>query len=771
MIPRHLMAGLAFCLASHTLMSAQTAVIGSVNDDAGRPIEFANVTLLSSNDSTLMDGTVTGTDGRFSLTRDSSSCLLHISALGFEEKTIPDPDGNIGIVTLSPASIQLSEIEIRGSRPVSRLKNDGLQVTVAGTYLSDTGTAGDLLGKLPFVTRTGSEIEVIGKGTPIVYINGRQIHDLSELEQLASSAIKSVDVITSPGARYNASANAVIRITTVTPSGEGLSLNDRTTVGYKHYVYLFQQANFNWRKDGFDLFGMLNYENYRERPRTESRTTQYLQSGTITQHSTGRDFTKYPVNQGKIGLNYTSDNHSGGIYYDFSFRPSNTTSASNTIRLIDGISDDELSDLGTSSRHKRQHLISAYYTGKVNSWHLNANFDAMFQINDRFTTDRETSAFNSGRCFTTLNDVTNRLLACDINASVPLWKGELRFGSEISDIHRKDLYSADVEYISGNDTKIRETTSALFAEAIRTFGKVSLSAGLRYEYTDSHYYVDGDMKDDRSRRYHNVAPSASLSMPIGNLSAKLTYTRKTTRPAFEQLSSAVKYLDRYSYESGNPYLKPIYRDYLSLTGSWRDLVFEFGYCSTKNYFIWQTLSYPGNASKTLLQMQNMPRYSSIEAIFNYSPVVFGIWRPTLMAGIMAQDFKLRHNGSEMKLNRPIGMFRLNNAIHLPYDIWLNTDFSARTSGNGDNLYVRHRWNCDIGIYKSFADDTWSVKLQLNDLFGTDRMQATTYDAISMILLHKINDTRDLTVTLRYNFNAARSRFGGRGAANSEKSRL
>ena len=104
------------------------------------------------------------------------------------------------------------------------------------------------------------------------------MRDQSELDQLSSADIKSVDVVTSPGARYDSSVNAVIRITTIAPVGEGFSFNDRTTVGYKHYAYLFEQANFNFRKNGFDLFGMLNYENYRERPRYENNTIQYLQA-------------------------------------------------------------------------------------------------------------------------------------------------------------------------------------------------------------------------------------------------------------------------------------------------------------------------------------------------------------------------------------------------------------------------------------------------------------------------------------------------------------
>ena len=759
------------CFTARTLFAASGLITGTVVDELGSPLEFANVTLLTLGDSTFADGAVTDTDGRFSVTDSTDPCFLLISAMGYEEAKITNPHGVLGTIQLTPALYELGEVVVKGSRPVAKLRTDGLQVAISGTYLANTGTALDVLGKMPFVSKTGSQLEVLGKGTPIVYINGRQVRDQSELGQLSSADINSVDVVTSPGARYDSSVNAVIRITTIAPVGEGFSFNDRTAVGYKRYAYLFEQANFNFRKNGFDLFGMLNYENYRERPRYENNTIQYLQSGTILQTSDGWDFMKYPVYEGKVGLNYNRSNQYAGFYYDFAYRPATGNSSSFTSRLLNSVLEDELKYNGTNHRHNRQHLLSAYYTGTPGKWQLSANFDAMWQINSRTTNETEMSAYNSERMFSTDNDVDNRLLAGNIAATLPVWKGELRFGTEICDIYRKDQYLSDVDFITDNDTEIKETTSALFAEMSQTFGKLSVSAGLRWEYTDSRYFLWGEKKDGQSRRYHNLAPGASISFPIGSVSANLSYMRKTSRPAFEQLSSAVRYLDRYSYESGNPNLSPIYRDYVSLSGSWRDIVVELTCYSTKNYFMWQTTPYPGNPDMTLLKMENMPRYNTFEAFANYSPCFFAIWRPTFMAGIIAQDFKLMRNGTEMKLSKPLGIFRFNNAIHLPWDTWLNVDFSARTSGNGDNVYLKSRWNCDLGFYKSFANDTWSMKLQLNDVFNTYRQQTTQYDALSTVSVNKIYDTRDLSLTIRYNFNSARSRYKGRGAANAEKDRF
>lgn len=142
-----------------------------------------------------------------------------------------------------------------------------------------------------------------------------------------------------------------------------------------------------------------------------------------------------------------------------------------------------------------------------------------------------------------------------------------------------------------------------------------------------------------------------------------------------------------------------------------------------------------------------------------------------MAGFSAQDFKINHKAKIVKLNRPLGIFRFDNSIHLPWDMWLNADFSAQTSGNGDNCYIKPYWQCNIGVYKSFANDTWSVKLQLTDVFDTWRQDITFYDVISHISVKKIYDTRDLSITIRYNFNYARSRYKGRGAGNTDKSRF
>ncbi len=101
---KQLLAVLMLCFTSHILFAANESITGTVVDEAGTPLEFVNVTLLTSNDSTLIDGTVTDINGNFSLLDSPKTSFLRISAMGFEEKNIHNPHGTLGNVKLSHVS-------------------------------------------------------------------------------------------------------------------------------------------------------------------------------------------------------------------------------------------------------------------------------------------------------------------------------------------------------------------------------------------------------------------------------------------------------------------------------------------------------------------------------------------------------------------------------------------------------------------------------------------------------------------------------------------
>ncbi|MCF0159500.1 MAG: carboxypeptidase regulatory-like domain-containing protein, partial [Bacteroidaceae bacterium] len=291
---------------------------GKVVDSEGQPLSFVNIVLLTQRDSTFVTGTTTDTEGLFSLSRPSVGFyLLQFSSIGFETVTLPCPDGEMmQDVTLRPSTTQLGDVVVNGSLPTHKLTADGLQTQVQGTVLGRLGTAEDVLAHVPGLQKKSNGYEVFGKGSPIIYINGRQLRDLSELEQLKSDQVKSVELITSPGARYDASVGAVVRIKTVQPRGEGFGIDARSTWQQSDNADLINQVNLNYQNKGLTVFGMGYFATMGEYQIATVR--QDIKADTIWQQ---RNDLKSPNRRGQLkaqaGLNYIfNDHHALGFRID-----------------------------------------------------------------------------------------------------------------------------------------------------------------------------------------------------------------------------------------------------------------------------------------------------------------------------------------------------------------------------------------------------------------------------------------------------------------------
>ena len=289
-------------LASSFGLSAQT-ISGKLVDEQNQPLPYANVVLLSLPDSAFVSGTISGEDGAFKLEGTLKKQIVRISSIGYNTVYKSTQSADIGIVQLQWNATQLGEVVVKGDLPKTRIKDDALVTTIQNSPLAHAGTANDVLGHVPGVIKNGESIEVLGKGSPIIYINGRQVRNASELDQLSSASIKDVEVITMPGAQYDASVNSVIRIKTVKPVGEGFGFNSRTVLGVAYYIYGLEELNFNYRKNGFDLFGMLEYDNNRDRQNNTMVQNTYSKS-LINQATSSRRFNQSQLYAGKLGMNY-----------------------------------------------------------------------------------------------------------------------------------------------------------------------------------------------------------------------------------------------------------------------------------------------------------------------------------------------------------------------------------------------------------------------------------------------------------------------------------
>lgn len=203
-------------------------ITGTLVDEDSKPISFANVVLLSSKDSSFVQGTITNEQGNFEMADINGDKLLKISCLGYMS-IIETYTHFPVIIRMKENSEQLEEVVVKGNRPAYKLTGEGLQTNVQGTILSKADTAEDVLMYIPGLQKKENGYEVFGKGQPVIYINGKLLRDQSELDQLKSENIKNVELITNPSAKYSAAVKAVIKITTFNVNGEGFSFNIRSS--------------------------------------------------------------------------------------------------------------------------------------------------------------------------------------------------------------------------------------------------------------------------------------------------------------------------------------------------------------------------------------------------------------------------------------------------------------------------------------------------------------------------------------------------------------
>lgn len=200
---------------------AMAQIHGFVKEQgSNEPLEFVTVALLSYSDSSLIAATTTDADGHFAINATGVDGLIRVSFIGYKTQTFGMAKReDVGTIWLQKDEQMLGEVTVRAKTYLRTA--EGITANVANSALSKLGDAKDVLKHLPFVIEKNNELSVIGKGSPIIYINNRRLRDNDELKQINSADIKQVKVITNPGAEYDATVNAVIKITTSRPVGEG----------------------------------------------------------------------------------------------------------------------------------------------------------------------------------------------------------------------------------------------------------------------------------------------------------------------------------------------------------------------------------------------------------------------------------------------------------------------------------------------------------------------------------------------------------------------
>lgn len=762
--------------AAHLAVSAQGRLDGRVTDEAGSPMEFVNVVWLSLPDSTYVQGDVTDAEGRFSLTGTAAEGLLRFSFVGYEDLYQPVKGTDPVTVVMKPDEQLLNEVVVKAQPARTRIKDDALVTSVAGTLLEKAGTAEDLLDKIPGVMTEDGSVTVLGRGSALIYINGRRMRNSLELDQLSSDNIKSVEVVTNPGARYPASAKAVVRIYTKKPQGEGWSFGNRTVGAYYTGWTATEQLNFNYRKGNFDIGGTVTGTDLHS-----ERTSRIVQDTYLDKHwEQDMDLNErehYRNVSAMLNLNYVFGNEqSAGGYYSYNRTPLYDTDGSlqTNVWQDDALSETLNSDVAGGTQ-TTTHTANLYYSGKAGGWQLDFNGDGYWSHSDGTSkVNEESTVPGNDRVVEDRTLTDNRLYAAKLTAEHALWGGRMAIGAEYAYMHRENNYVNYSGIIDDDINRIKENSLAAFAEYTRTIGKVSLQAGLRYEHVDYDYYDNGTRSEEQSRRYDNLFPSIHLAGPLGKkMQWMLNYGADIARPSYHSLRGNIQYNNPYTYESGNPLLRPTltHNTQLILIYDW--LMFMTFYDHTKDAVVMSSRSYSADRPDiALLAPVNAKAYDAL-TVQAYASKQIGCWKPDFGVGFRKQWFQADTPQGFRRLGKPVWTIQAGSDFNLPAGFLLTAKFDWQSRGESLNTRtLANGWNMRLIIYKGFMNDRLNLQLYANDIFNTNRSESITYFGTNRSMYQWTKpSSRGVRLTLRYSFNAARSKYRGTGAGNKQKARM
>ncbi len=762
---------------------------GTVIDENCQPVPYANVYLLHPSDSTVIGGGVSNEAGIFVIPYDQPAVLARITYVGYKTAYRLCSNEHAGTIQMRPEAMTIKGVVVKGERPKVQLQGNTLIMNVEGTVMERLGTAEDVLTRVPMIAKRGESFEILGKGAPLIYLNSRKLRDLQELKNIQSDNIRSVEVIQNPGARYDATVNAVIIIRTKRAAGEGLGVElsswSRSGRGYANN----ERINLTYRTGGLELFTNL-FGAYNHR-KSIGEFEQTIFADTLwVINNKQKNHVRNPFLEGRFGFNYQiDDDHSLGGFYQNTYDYVKTRSEYDDDLLADGVPYDHLQNNSIRrDKNAPHHQANLYYTGKVGKLAIDFNADYTSRRQRSIHQQQELSAEYDDRNVNTQSLTHSKMLAEKLFVTHPLWKGQIEIGEEYTNTRWKSRFDNQEGYIANSDNEQHESNIAPFLELRQRLGRFQLTAGLRYEHVESEYFVSGVRRNEQCRNYNGFFPSLSVSTSVKNLQLSLSYAKRTTRPAYWQLSSDVIYENRLNQQTGNPYLSPVKYHNLNAMVMWKwlYLMTNYSHCvdpilytagsleedSKVNFVTYQNYDHADWLTVTLGAQKNVKLGDGITWTPQYN---VSLMKPWFKSSFYGQERHQVSNGTPGKkdFSHPMLTLQLGNIVALPHDWLLQADFNMHTHGNtGSNIYVNSsNPMLSLSISKDLFEHRLNVKLTGNDLFNGGINHVSLYSNRMMLRKTEDNDSRCVQFSLRYRFNVTPSKYKGTGAGHAEKNRL
>ncbi|HEY0109010.1 MAG TPA: TonB-dependent receptor, partial [Fibrella sp.] len=245
-------------------------ITGQVIDEYKRPLELATVVLQRATDSVEVAAGYTEADGSFTFAKAAAGQYrLVVSVVGYRRVRLDLPAVAVGqtttvpIVDLVPDVKQLQEVKVMGQKPFIEQTADRLVLNVGSNLSVSGGSALDALEKAPGIQIINDRISMAGRTGVAIYVDGKpSAHtDMAQmLRDIPSSTIERIELITQPGARYDAAGSAgIINVVLKKSDRKGTHVLLTGSVGYGTFAKSSGSGSFNHRTGAFNLFGTYSY--------------------------------------------------------------------------------------------------------------------------------------------------------------------------------------------------------------------------------------------------------------------------------------------------------------------------------------------------------------------------------------------------------------------------------------------------------------------------------------------------------------------------------
>ena len=775
-----LIAAMMMCLSAE----AKTEDVGGrVIDAQGEPLPFVSVALLAS-DSTYIQGATSDVDGIFQIKTTDACCILRFSYIGYRTKYVNVNSSEIGTIQMEEDQAMLSEIVVKGQMPKTKLTGNSMITTIQGTILCQSGTAKEMLAKVPGMTLKGEDLEVLGKGTPVFYINGRKMRDKDELKRLRSEEIQSVEVITNPGAEYDATISAVVRIKTVRREGAGFGF-DLMAANNQDLAFGFSDPsstlNLRYRRNNLDLFGMVNYWSWDSPNDLHITQSTFLRADegirNILQDSHMRnDWHGEGLNY-NLGFNWQiNDKHSLGARVERhdQFKTYNDM----WVDTENNLTGRDLSHQGGHTHYPYNWQGNAYYNGQVNKLNIDLNVDF---LTDKENDDNQIDVYlPETQTMQQNSHISSRLWATKLVLSYPVWKGQLQAGTEMSFVKRQSCTSITNYPLPSTDADVKENNVAAFVAYNANLDKFGIvSAGLRYEHVGFDYTDNLDAENNMTRYQDEFFPNITWSKQFGAIQTSLSYTMKTVRPKYSSLNDHIYYLNSYTLSQGDSKLKNATMQEVSINARWKWINLFAAYERRDNTITQVPMAY-NNEGIMLMKQANLSDPVRNLAIFLSANPTWGVYSPSWTIGgqkfwnTMTYDDPRSATGKmDVTFTKPIFFFDLYNTFRFKHSWQLEANANIQTKGDVLNFRILSpSYNVSFVVQKCWLkNDALCLRASISDVFQRS-VQDMAHDCGFFYTVQKTRSrSHRLDISIRYTFNASKSKYKGTGAGKAEQQRM